>query len=100
MERSLDRTVVAANFVNPVLENARVRVYEAHFAPGVTTPWHEHPDNIIHLLTDASFHIRLPEGKEKDLTLRAGDTKWMDGGQHEVLNTGKDEARMLVIELK
>ena len=100
MERSLDPAVVAANVVKPVLENARVRVYEAHFAPGVTAPWHEHPDNIIHLLTDASFHIKLPEGKEKDLVLRAGDTKWMDGGQHEVLNTGKDEARMLVVELK
>jgi quercetin dioxygenase-like cupin family protein len=100
MERSLDPAVVAANVLKPVFENARVRVYEAHFAPGVTAPWHEHPDNIIHLLTDASFHIRLPEGKEQDLLLRAGETKWMDGGQHEVLNTGKDEARMLVIELK
>lgn len=100
MERSLDPTVVAANVVKPVLENARVRVYEAHFAPGVTAAWHEHPDNIIHLLTDASFHIKLPEGKEQHLTLRAGETKWMEAGRHEVLNTGPTEARMLVIELK
>jgi quercetin dioxygenase-like cupin family protein len=100
MEESLDPTVVAASLVKPILENARVRIFEARFTPGAPTPWHKHPDNIIHLLTDASFHIKLPEGKEKDVVLRAGDTKWMDGGQHEVLNTGKDEARMLVIELK
>jgi beta-alanine degradation protein BauB len=100
MEASLDPTVVAANFVKPVLENARVRVLEAHFAPGVATPRHAHPDHIIYLLTDADLHIKLPEGKEQSLILRAGDTKWMDGGPHEVTNTGKNEVRMLVVELK
>jgi beta-alanine degradation protein BauB len=100
MEKSMDPAVVAANVVRPVMENARVRVYEAHFAPGVTAAWHAHPDHIMYMLTDASFHIKLPEGKEQDLVLRAGETKWMEAGRHEVVNTGKAEARMLVVELK
>jgi quercetin dioxygenase-like cupin family protein len=100
MDPSLDPTVVAANFVTPVMENARVRVYQAHFAPGLKTPLHEHPQHIMHLLTDANFRITQPGGKEEDLILRTGDTRWMEAGKHEVLNTGKNEARMLVIELK
>jgi quercetin dioxygenase-like cupin family protein len=100
MERPLDPAVAAANVVRPVLENARVRVFEAHFAPGVTASWHTHPDHILHSLTDANFNISLPEGKEQDLALRAGETRWMEDGVHAVLNTGKNEARLLVIELK
>jgi quercetin dioxygenase-like cupin family protein len=100
MEKSMDPLVVAANLVKPMFENARVRVFEAHFAPGVKAPWHAHPDHIMYLITDANLHITLPGGKTQDIVQRAGDTMWMEAGQHEVVNTGTAEARILIVELK
>jgi beta-alanine degradation protein BauB len=100
MNASLDPAVVAANVYRPILENARVRVFEAHFAPGDTAAWHNHPDHVIHVLTDANLRLTLPGGKTMDIAPRAGETMWMDAGPHEAVNTGKNVARLLVIELK
>ncbi len=100
MNPSLDPAVVAANVYKPILENNRVRVFEAHFAPGATAKWHEHPDHVIRALTDASLHLSLPGGKTMDIAPRAGETMWMEAGAHEALNTGSEEARLLVVELK
>jgi beta-alanine degradation protein BauB len=100
MDKSMDPAVVAANVYRPILENARVRVFEARFAPGDKAAWHEHPDHVIHLLTDANLKLTLPGGKTQDIAPRAGETMWMEAGQHEAVNTGKDTARLLVVELK
>ena len=100
MNPSLDPAVVAANVYKPVLENARVRVFEAHFAPGDKAAWHEHPDHVIRALTDANLRLKLPDGKPTDIALHAGETMWMQAGPHEAVNTGKSEARLLVVELK
>ena len=100
MNASLDPAIVAANVYKPVLENARVRVFEAHFAPGDKAAWHDHPDHIIHVLTDANLRLTLPGGKNMDIAPRAGETMWMEAGPHEAVNTGKSEARLLVVELK
>jgi quercetin dioxygenase-like cupin family protein len=100
MDKSKDPAVVAANVYRPVLENARVRVFEAQFKPGEKAAWHEHPDHVIHLLTDANLRLTLPGGKTTDIAPRAGETMWMDAGGHEAVNTGQNVARLLVIELK
>lgn len=100
MNPSLDPAVVAANVYKPVLENARVRVFQANFAPGARAAWHEHPDHLVHVLTDANLRLKLPDGKTMDIAPRAGETMWMDAGPHETTNTGIKEARLLVIELK
>jgi beta-alanine degradation protein BauB len=100
MDASLDPAIVAGNVYRPVLENARVRVFEAHFAPGAKAAWHEHPDHVIRALTDANLQLKLPDGKTTDVAVRAGETMWMEAGPHEAVNTGTTEARLLVVELK
>jgi beta-alanine degradation protein BauB len=100
MNPSLDPAVVAANVYKPVLENARVRVFEAHFEPGAKAAWHEHPDHIVRTLTDVNLRLKLPGGGTVDITKPAGETMWMDAGPHEAVNTGSSEARLLVVELK
>jgi len=100
MNASLDPAVVAANVYRLVLENARVRVFDVHFAPGDKAAWHDHPDHIIHVRSDANLRLTLPGGKTLDIAPRAGETMWMEAGPHEAVNTGKGEARLLVIELK
>jgi len=100
MNPSLDPAIVAGNVYKPILENNRVRVFEAHFALGATAKWHEHPDHVVRALTDANLHLSLHGGKTMDITPRAGETMWMEAGAHEAVNTGREEARLLVIELK
>jgi quercetin dioxygenase-like cupin family protein len=100
MNPSLDPAVVAANVYKPVLENARVRIFEAHLAPGDKAMWHEHPDHVVHALTDANLRPTLPGGKTMVIAPRAGETMWMEAGPHEAVNTGTREARLLVVELK
>ena len=100
MNKSLDPAIVAGNVYRPVLENARVRVFEAHFAPGDKAAWHEHPDHVVRALTDINLQLKLPGGKTMDIAKRAGETMWMEAGPHEAVNTGPNEARLLVVELK
>ena len=100
MNASLDPAVVAANVYKPILENARVRVFEAHFAPGDKAAWHEHPDHVVRALSDVNLRLTLPGGKMVDIAPRAGETMWMEAGPHEAVNTGPNEARLLVVELK
>src|SRR5512138_3655533 len=100
MNTSLDPAVVAANVYKPILENARVRVFEACFAPGDKAAWHEHPDHVVRALSDVNLRLTLPGGKTLDIAPRAGETMWMEAGPHEAVNTGTQEARLLVVELK
>jgi quercetin dioxygenase-like cupin family protein len=100
MNKSLDPAIVAGNVYRTVLENQRVRVFEAHFAPGDKAAWHEHPDHVIRALTDINLQLKLPGGETMDIAKRAGETMWMEAGPHEAVNTGANEARLLVVELK
>jgi beta-alanine degradation protein BauB len=100
MNASLDPAVVADNVYKVVMENPRVRVFDVNFAPGAKAAWHEHPDHVVRALTDANLRLKLPDGKTMDVAARAGETMWMDAGPHETVNTGTQEARLLVVELK
>jgi quercetin dioxygenase-like cupin family protein len=100
MNPSLDPAIVAGNVYKPVLENARVRVFDVTFAPGAKAAWHEHPDHVVRALTDANLQLKLPDGKTMDVAARAGETMWMEAGPHETVNTGANPAHLLVVELK
>jgi quercetin dioxygenase-like cupin family protein len=100
MNPNMDPAVVAANVYRPVFENSRVRVFRAQFAPGAKAAMHEHPDHVVHTLTNVTLQLTVPGGKTTDVALAAGETIWMTAGQHEAINKGDSEARLLVIELK
>ena len=100
MNASMDPAVVAANVYRPVFENERVRVFQARFAPGARAVMHEHPDHVIHTLTDVNLQLTVPGGKSDNVIAPAGQTMWMAAGRHEAVNAGSKEARILVVELK
>jgi beta-alanine degradation protein BauB len=92
--------LVTAKSHKPVLENARVRVFNVTFAPGARVAWHGHPDHVVSALTDARLRFKLPDGRTRDIAPRAGETLWIQAGPHETINMGPKEARLLVVELK
>jgi beta-alanine degradation protein BauB len=98
--KSADPLKVAANVYKLVMENEQVRVLVAHFDPGAKAVMHFHPNHVIYVLADGKIKITTPDGKSMDVDLKAGQAIWMQAGQHAAENTGKAEARNLVVELK
>ena len=82
-----------------VFENARVRVLRYHDRPGERTRPHHHPDSVM--ITMSAFQRRLIDGdRSVDVTLPAGEVRWLDAQEHSGLNTGSTDTMTLFVELK
>ena len=49
-ENILDPKDVASNVYCFIMENERVRVFNATFKPGEIAPMHHHPDHVVYVL--------------------------------------------------
>jgi beta-alanine degradation protein BauB len=83
-----------------VFENERVRVLEYRDEPGQATSPHRHPDSVM--VTLSSFDRRLvgEHGDSRDVTLDAGEVRWLDAQVHSGENTGSTPTHVLFVELK
>ncbi|WP_405216813.1 cupin domain-containing protein [Agrococcus sp. Ld7] len=82
-----------------VFENERVRVLEYRDSPGTASTPHRHPDSVM--VTLSSFDRRLTAGdRQVDVSLAAGETRWLDAQTHSGENTGATETHVLFVELK
>jgi len=91
--------------VNPknyhvVLENAQVRVLHVTVAPGAKTVLHEHPDNMVVLLTDGKMTFTGADGKSETVETKAGGAMWSPAGKHAGANAGTTPLEAIVVELK
>lgn len=94
-----DPTVTDPDKYVLVLENERVRVLEYRDEPGARTSPHSHPDSVM--ITLSGFERRLTAGGEtRNLTLEAGQVRWLDAQTHHGENIGSTPSRALFIELK
>ena len=82
------------------LENDRVRVYEFLAKPGEKTEMHEHPDYIVYPLTDSLVRFTYKDGRTEEVKFKKGEPKFRGAHSHIVENIGKEEARVLVTDLK
>jgi hypothetical protein len=82
-----------------VFENPRVRVLRYRDRPGDHTQPHRHPDSVM--ITLSSFQRRLVHGDQcVDVTLPAGEVRWLDAQEHSGSNIGSTETMTLFVELK
>lgn len=82
-----------------VFENERVRVLRYHDRPGDRTHPHRHPDSVM--ITLSGFDRRLHhEGQEVDVTLTAGEVRWLDAQRHSGENIGATDSVAVFVELK
>jgi hypothetical protein len=82
-----------------VFENARVRVLRYHDRPGEHTRPHRHPDSVM--ITLSAFERRLVQGDQSvDVTLAAGEVRWLDAQEHSGHNTGSTDTMTVFVELK
>jgi quercetin dioxygenase-like cupin family protein len=82
-----------------IFENERIRVLEYRDKPGDRTHPHRHPDSVMYTLT--TFQRRVSSGdRAAEITLDAGQVRWLPAQEHVGENTGHTETHALFIELK
>ena len=95
-----DPVKVAPKIYKVLLENDRVRVLKVRLKPGKKSPMHSHPAYVIYALSTCKVRFTLPDGKTKEVKMKAGETAWSDAESHVVDNIGSTEVHVLNIELK
>jgi quercetin dioxygenase-like cupin family protein len=84
-----------------VLDNARVRVRDVTFPPGVTgMHTHELPHVGI-VIQGGTLVFRYPDGKSETMTLEVGGVGFREANvTHEPVNSGSSAVRVIEVELK
>jgi hypothetical protein len=94
-----DPAVTDADLYRVVFENERVRVLEYRDRPGDRTHPHEHPDSVMYTLS--AFRRRVSSGdRTAEISLNAGQVRWVPAQEHVGENVGDTETHTLFIELK
>jgi quercetin dioxygenase-like cupin family protein len=91
----------SASTAKVVLENARVRVRDVTFPPGVTgMHTHELPHVGI-VIQGGTLVFRYPDGKSETMKLEVGGVGFREANvTHEPVNSGSSPVRVIEVELK
>ena len=87
--------------VKVVLDNARVRVRDVTFPPGVTgMHTHELP-HVGVVIQGGTLVFRYPDGKSETMNLEVGGVGFREANvTHEPFNSGSSPVRVIEVELK
>jgi quercetin dioxygenase-like cupin family protein len=83
-----------------VFENERVRVLEYRDEPGQATSPHRHPDSVMVTLSSFERKLVAEDGASREVTLAAGEVRWLDAQVHSGENVGARPTHVLFVELK
>ena len=88
-----------------LFENDRVRVWDLRLAPGESTGLHQHNTDFLYVVIgDGQLQTRFPDGStDPPRTMTDGEVRFRsvdDQMIHEAVNTGDNEWRNIVVELK
>lgn len=97
---SLDPAISNPEHYKVVFENDRVRVLEYTDAPGDRTTPHQHPDSVMYTLSSFDRRLVAEDGESRDVSLAAGEVRWLDAQIHSGENTGQTPTHVLFVELK
>ena len=95
-----DPTQTDADKYRVIFENDRVRVLEYRDEPGQQTSPHEHPDSVMVTLSAFDRRLVAENGTSRDVTLAAGEVRWLDAQVHSGENTGATPTHVVFVELK
>jgi hypothetical protein len=84
-------------------ENDRLRVLDFVGRPGMGVcgeGMHSHPAHLTVVMSDWQGVATAPDNATTPRNKKAGDVFWSEAETHKVENTGKANARVLIVELK
>jgi quercetin dioxygenase-like cupin family protein len=83
-----------------LLDNERVRVFQADFKPGDKLGARNYPSHLMYMLTDGTL-VFTPAGRTGyEVTFKAGETMWFPPLTRATENDSDKEVRVLVVEFK
>jgi quercetin dioxygenase-like cupin family protein len=83
-----------------IFENDSVRVLEYRDEPGQATSPHQHPDSLMYTLSSFERRLVADNGGSRDVSLDAGEVRWLDAQIHSGENIGQTPTHVLFVELK
>lgn len=95
-----DPTVTDPDKYKVIFENDRVRVLEYLDEPGQRTSPHEHPDSVMYTLSSFDRRLVAEDGESRDVTLAAGEVRWLDAQVHSGENIGRTDTHVVFVEMK
>ncbi len=95
-----DPVKVAPNNYKVALENDSVRVCNVQAKAGEKVALHSHPDHLVYAINGGKVKFTYPDGKTKDVELKAGEATWIKAETHATDNVGTTELKLVVFELK
>lgn len=97
---SQDPVKVDPGHFKVVFENEDIRVLEIRVQAGEKVPSHSHPPGFAYALSDFKAKTTFPDGTIIDGEYKTGQSAETKAVTHMEENTGKTEARLLLIEFK
>ena len=96
--------LVAAQGTNAVtkqlIDNERVRVFEATFKPGAKLPMRNYPSHMVYAPGEGTL-VFTPAGRTGyEVNFSAGDAMWFGPLARETENDSDREVRVLIVEFK
>lgn len=95
-----DPVKVSPDHYRVEIENEFVRVLRSAGGGHVTTPMHEHPENVVVYLKDADVRVVGPDGTKKDSHRKRGEAIWNGPQKHERVNLSEKPYELIQVELK
>ena len=93
--------IPSASTVKIVLDNARVRVRDVTFPPGVTAMHTHELPHVGVVIQGGTLIFRSPDGKSETMKLEAGGAGFREANvTHEPTNPGSSPVRVIEVELK
>ena len=100
MALAQDPVKVAPNNYKVALENDSVRVCNVQAKAGEKVAMHSHPDHLVYAINGGKVKFTYPDGKTKDVELKAGEGTWIKAETHATDNIGSTELKLVVFEIK
>jgi quercetin dioxygenase-like cupin family protein len=83
-----------------LLDNNRVRVFDATFRPGDKVAMRNYPNHLIYAVSDGTL-IFVPEGRTGyEVNFKAGEVLWFPALARATENESDKEVRVLLVEFK
>lgn len=95
-----DPTTTDPDKYKVIFENERVRVLEYRDEPGQETQPHSHPDSVMYTLSSFDRRLVADDGASRDVSLAAGEARWLDAQVHSGENIGQSPTHVVFVELK
>ncbi len=95
-----DPLKVSPEIYKILIENDRVRVIEYRSKPGQRDAYHSHQQRVAYALTPVKIKVSATDGSSRIVEAKEGDYFWLEPVTHYTENVGKNEVKILLVELK